>query len=94
MTRTRLIAAAIAATLIAAAPIAPAFAWRHHGGPLFGPSAVGAAGLGAAAAVATAPFAVIAPPPAPAPYAGYGYPPAPYYYGPPPGYGYSPYGPR
>jgi hypothetical protein len=96
MTRTRLIAAGLASALLASAPITPAFAWRHHGGPWFWPFAAGAAVVGTAAAIATAPLAVVAPPRYPGyAYPGYAYPPAPYYYGPPPGYyGYSPYGPR
>lgn len=87
--------AAIVGFAVVSAPTAPALAWRHHhGGPWFWPFAAGAAVLGTAAAIATAPFAAVAPPPpaygyAPPPY-GYGPPPSPYYapapygYGPPP----------
>jgi hypothetical protein len=96
MTRTRLIAAGLASALLASAPITPAFAWGRHGGPWFWPFAAGAAVVGTAAAIVTAPLAVVAPPRYPGyGYPGYAHPQAPYYYGPPPGYyGYSPYGPR
>jgi hypothetical protein len=83
-----LAAAAVVGLVVATAPTAPALAWHHHGGPGFWPFAVGAAVLGTAAAIATAPFAAVAPA-APA----YGYAPPPYAYGPPPApYTYSPYG--
>jgi len=91
MTRKRIMVACVVAIAVASAPLTPALAWRHHGGPFLLPFAIGAAVLGTAAAIATAPFAAIAGPPAP--YPGYAYAPAPYYYGPPPGYYYAPYGP-
>jgi hypothetical protein len=90
MTRTRILAASAVVLALTTAPMTPALAWHHHGGPGFWPFAVGAAVLGTAAAIATAPFAVVAPP---APYPAYGYAPPPYAYGPPPSpYYYSPYG--
>jgi hypothetical protein len=80
--------AAVAALAVVSLPTAPALAWHHHGRPGFWPFAVGAAVLGTAAAIVTAPLAAIAPP-----YPAYGYAPAPYAYGPPPSpYYYSPYG--
>jgi hypothetical protein len=80
--------AALAALAVVSLPTAPALAWHHHGGPGFWPFAIGAAVLGAAAAIATAPFAAVAPP-----YPAYGHAPPPYAYGPPPSpYAYSPYG--
>ncbi len=90
MRRIGIVTAAVAALAVVSLPTAPALAWHHHGGPGFWPFAVGAAVLGTAAAIATAPLAAVAPP---YPAYGYGYPPPPYGYGPPPSpYGYSPYG--
>src|SRR5579884_536879 len=78
--RTALSAALIAA--LAAAPLTAAEAHRHHGFPLFWPFVAGAAVVGTAAAIATAPLRAVAYPPgyyyAPPAY----YPPAPAYYGP------------
>ena len=81
------ISAALFAAL-AALPFSAADAHRGHGFPLFWPIVAGAAVVGTAAAIATAPLrAVAAPPyyyaPPPAPY----YPPPAYYA---PGY-YTPY---
>jgi hypothetical protein len=84
------LAASAVALAVVSAPMTPALARHHHGGPGFWPFAVGAAVLGTAAAIATAPFAVVAPPPAP--YPAYGYAPPPSAYGPPPGAYYAPYG--
>ena len=78
---------------LAAAPITPASAHPyHHGWPVFGLGALGAAAVVGAATIVTAPVRVLAAPfyapgpayypPAPAYYA----PPSAYYYGPPPGY--------
>jgi len=97
----KLAAVTLMATTLALTPLAPAHAdgWRHCGGGyhgrgggglFFGLAAAGGAVLGAAAAVATAPFQLVAdiatplPPPrpvyygAPAPARYYGYPPAYY----------------
>ncbi len=82
-------AAAVTALAVVSLPTAPALAWHHHGGPGFWPFAVGAAVLGTAAAIATAPLAAVAPP---YPAYGYGYPPPPGYGPPPSPYYYSPYG--
>jgi hypothetical protein len=88
MRRIGISVAALTGLAVVSLPTAPALAWHHHGGPGFWPFAVGAAVLGTAVAIATAPFAVVAPP---APAYGYGYPPPAY--GPPPSpYGYAPYG--
>jgi len=83
---------ALSATLVAALaalPFSTAQAYRHRGFPLFWPFVAGAAVVGTAAAIATAPLRAVAA----APYY-YGPPPAPYYYPPPayyaPGY-YAPY---
>ena len=80
---------ALSATLVAALAALPFSAaeahWRHHGFPLFWPFAAGAAVVGTAAAIATAPLRA-------APY--YYAPPAPYYYPPAPYYAsgyYAPY---
>jgi len=88
----KLAAVTLMATTLALTPLAPAHAdgWRGGGGLFFGLAAAGGAVLGAAAAVATAPFQLVAdiatplPPPrpvyygAPAPARYYGYPPAYY----------------
>jgi hypothetical protein len=79
--RIALSAALVAA--LAAEPFSTAHAYRHRVFPLFWPFVAGAAVVGTAAAIATAPLRAIAA----APY--YGGPPAPYYY-PPPAY----YAPR
>ncbi len=84
---------ALSAALVAALAILPfsaADAHRWHGGPLFWPFVAGAAVVGTAAAIATAPLRAVA-----APYYYYPPPPAPYY--PPPAAYYAPgyyYGPR
>jgi hypothetical protein len=82
---------ACAAVALAAAPLTPASAHpHHHGWPVFGLAALGAAAVVGAATIATAPVRVLA-----APFYAAGpvyYPPAPVYYappayyGPPPGY--------
>jgi hypothetical protein len=81
---------ACAAVALAAAPLTPASAHpHHHGWPVFGLAALGAAAVVGAATIATAPVRVLSAPfyapayypPAPAYYA-----PQPAYYGPPPGY--------
>lgn len=78
------LAAALIASL-AALPFSSADAyWRHRGGPWFWPFAAGAAVVGTAAAVATAPFRYPYYYGAPA----YYYPPAPAYYYPPAYYPY------
>jgi len=78
---------ACAAVALAAAPITPASAHGyHHGWPIFGLAALGAAAVVGAATIVTAPIRVLAVPfypPGPAyPY----YQPAPAYYAPQPGY--------
>jgi len=82
---------ACAAVALAAAPVAPASAHGyHHGWPVFGLAALGAAAVVGATTIVTAPVRVLAAPfyaPGPA-YPAY-YPPAPAYYAPPSGY----YGP-
>ena len=79
---------ACAAVALAAAPLTPASAYPyHHGWPVVGLAALGAAAVVGAATIVTAPVRVLAAPfyaPGPA-----YYPPAPAYYAPPPGY----YGP-
>ena len=79
------IVGACATLALAAAPVAPASAHSyHHGWPVFGLAALGAAAVVGAATIVTAPVRVLAAPfypPAPA-----SYPPAPAYYGPPPAY--------
>lgn len=79
---------ACAAVALAAAPVTPASAHGyHHGWPVFGFAALGAAAFVGAATIVTAAVRVLAAPfyaPGPA-----YYPPAPAYYAPPPGY----YGP-
>jgi hypothetical protein len=79
---------ACAAVALAAAPVTPASAHPyHHGWPVFGLAALGAAAVVGAATIVTAPVRVLAAPfyaPGPA-----YYPPAPAYYAPPPAY----YGP-
>jgi hypothetical protein len=83
---------ACAAVALAVTPLAPASAHSyHHGWPVFGLAALGAAAVVGAATVVTAPVRVLAAPfyaprpvyypPAPAYYA-----PAPAYFGPPAGY--------
>ena len=82
---------ACTAVALAAAPLTPASAHPHHGGLVFGLTALGAAAVVGAATIVTAPVRVLAAPfyapgpvyypPAPAYYA-----PGPAYYGPPPGY--------
>jgi hypothetical protein len=76
---------ACAALALAATPVTSASAHpRHHGWPVFGLAALGAAAVVGAATIATAPVRVL-----PAPFYGPGpvyYPPAPAYYAPPPGY--------
>jgi hypothetical protein len=86
--RITLSAALVAA--LATLPFSNADAHRWRGGPLFWPFVAGAAVVGTAAAIATAPLRAAA-----APYYYYPPPPAPYY-APPPAY-YAPgyyYGPR
>src|SRR4051812_32098374 len=80
MLRNKILLSAAVAIGLAAAPWSQAEAHRHHGFPLFWPVVAGAAVLGPAAAVATAPFRA-------AFYPGYYYgaPPAAYY-PPPPAY--------
>jgi hypothetical protein len=74
----RITLAAMLVAALAALPFSSAEAyWRHRGGPGFWPFWAGAALVGTAAAVATAPLRAW-------PY--YYYPPAPYYYAPPPAY--------
>jgi hypothetical protein len=74
---------ACGAVALAAAPITPASAHpRHHGWPVFGLAALGAAAVVGAATLATAPVRVLAAPLYGAAY----YPPAPVYYAPPPAY--------
>jgi hypothetical protein len=79
---------ACAAAALAAATVTPASAHGyHHGWPIFGLAALGAAAVVGAATIVTAPVRVLA-----APFYGPGpayYPPAPAYYAPPPAY----YGP-
>ena len=83
---------ACAAVALAAAPVTPASAHGyHHGWPIFGLAALGAAAVVGAATIVTAPVRVLAAPfyaPGPAYYppAPTYYPPPPGYYGPPPGY--------
>jgi hypothetical protein len=90
--RTAISALVVAA--IAAAPLSSAEAHRH-GFPLFWPFVAGAAVVGTAAAVATAPFRAIASPYYYAPPPAYYYPPpAPAYYAPGYYYGAPYYGPR
>src|SRR6516162_6338241 len=83
---------ACASVALAAAPLTPASAHSyHHGWPVFGLAALGAAAVVGAATIVTAPVRVLAAsfyapgpayyPPAPAYYV-----PPPAYYGPPPGY--------
>lgn len=80
---------------VALLPLSRAEAHRHHHGfPLLLPFVAGAAVVGTAAAIATAPFRAVAPAPYyPAYY--YGPPAAPYYAPAPayyaPGYYYAPY---
>jgi hypothetical protein len=73
-------ACVLAAVALAAVPTGSASAhyYRHGGGIFWGIGALGAAVVGTAAAIATAPFVALAP----RPY--YGAPPA--YYAPPPAY--------
>lgn len=85
--------AGLVVALLVGAPLSSAAARRHY--PLiFLPFAVAGAAVAGAAAVATAPFAIIAGPPAPyyPPPPAYYPPPPPAYYGAPaaPGYGYYP----
>ena len=82
---------ACAAVALAAAPLTPASAHSyHHGRPVFGLAALGAAAVVGAATIVTAPVRVLAAPFYPPPPAYY--PPAPAYYAPsgyyppPPGY--------
>jgi len=80
MIRLRTVAAIMLAAGLIAAPLSPASAHRH--GPFFlWPFVAAGAVVAGAAAIATAPFAAVAPP---APY----YAPPPAYYAPPPGYYY------
>jgi hypothetical protein len=65
---------------LAAMPLSSAFAYRHHGFPLFWPFVAGAAVVGTAAAIATAPVRAVVGAP------GYYYPPPTPYYAPPPAY--------
>ncbi|HLY44586.1 MAG TPA: hypothetical protein VKQ73_03330 [Stellaceae bacterium] len=70
---------------LAALPLTPAQARWHRGFPLFWPFVAGAAVVGTAAAIATAPFRPFYRPYYYGPPAAY-YPPPPYYYGPRPYY--------
>jgi hypothetical protein len=73
-----------AAVALAAAPVAPASAHSyHHGWPVIGLAALGAAAVVGAATIVTTPVRVLAAPFYPPP--AY-YPPAPAYYSPPPAY--------
>ena len=74
---------ACAAVALAVAPLTPASAHpHHHGWPVFGLAALGAAAVVGAATIATAPVRVLA-----APFYGPAYyPPGPAYYAPPPAY--------
>ncbi len=88
MFRFKAAACAVAAVALTMAPLSSASAhyYRHGYGPLFGIGVLGAAVVGTAAAIATAPFALLgARPYYAAPPAYYAPPPA-YYYGPPRGY--------
>ena len=70
---------ACAVVALAAAPLTPASAHSyHHGWPVFGLAALGAAAVVGAATIVTAPVRVLAAP--------FYYPPAPAYYAPAPGY--------
>jgi hypothetical protein len=76
---------ACGAVALAAAPVAPAWAHSyHHGWPVFGLAALGAAAVVGAATIVTAPVRVLATPFYPA--APAYYPPPPAYYSPPPAY--------
>ena len=80
MTKYKIAACALAAAVLAVAPMTEASArpFHHgHGGIFFGVGALGAAVVGTAAVIATAPFVALSSP---------GYYPAPGYYAPPPGY--------
>jgi len=89
----RIAISVVAVAALVATPLSSAQAHRH-GFPLFWPFFAGAAVVGTAAAIATAPFRAVASPYYYGPPAAY-YPPPPpayyapgYYYGPPPYYGY------
>jgi hypothetical protein len=86
MTYTRGAALALLVASASLVPLSEASAHRWRGGPFFlWPFAAAAAVVGTAAAVATAPFAAVAPRSYYAPPPGY-YAPPPAYYPPPPGY--------
>ena len=90
MNWTRIALSAAVAAGLAALPLAGAEAHRHRGFPLFWPLAAGAAVVGTAAAIATAPLRAAAYPyyyGAPPAY----YPPPAAYYPPPAYYGGAPY---